>query len=72
MKKIYLECDCEFHKVEIEEFTIHKIPGSFISICIFEHKSMKTGKLYKKPKLLADVILNPKNSKHLKQIFKNE
>jgi len=69
---ITLYCDCPEHKVEIEEFTIGKIEGSFMSICIYNHWSGKTGKLFKKPKLLADVILNPEQTKLFKSAFKNE
>lgn len=67
---ITLYCGCEFHKIEIEEFTIDN--KSFLSICIYEHKSTNTGKLLKKPKLLADVVLHPDQVKFFKSAFKNE
>jgi hypothetical protein len=71
-KFLKLECGCKFHKIDIEEFTIEKIEGSFLSICIYEHKSKNTGKLFKKPKLLADVILHPEEVKIFKKEFIND
>ena len=68
-KLIKLECGCQFHRIDIEEFTIDKVEGSFLSFCIYEHKSGNTGKLYKKPKLLADVILHPEETKLFKREF---
>jgi len=70
-KKLWLECGCKFHKIEIEEFTIDKVEGSFISFCIYEHRSGKTGKLFKNRKLIADVVLHPKEAKFFKEAFKN-
>ena len=66
------ECGCQFHKIEIEEFTVDIAEGSFLSICIYEHKSRVTGKLLKKPKLLADVVLHPDETKNFKNHLKNE
>ncbi len=71
-KKLWIECGCKFHQIEIEEFTIDKVEGSFISFCIYEHRSGKTGKLFKKRKLLADVVLHPKETEFFKSAFKNE
>ena len=69
-KILKLECGCELHKVEIEEF---KVDGEkFIGISVYEHKSMNTGKLLKKPKLLGDVILHPDQAKKLKEWIKDE
>lgn len=68
---ITLICGCDFHEVEIEEYTLEKIPGNFISIRIYEYKSMKTGKIYKKSKLLGDVVLLPDQVELFKSIFKN-
>jgi len=70
-RKLIFECGCHFHKIEIEEFDITKF-GSFISMCIYEHRSGITGKLLKKPKLLADVMLHPEQVKMFKSAFKNE
>lgn len=69
---ITLFCDCEFHKLEIEEFIINKTEGTFLDFSIYEYKSTKTGKLYKKPKLLAYVVLSPEQVKLFKSAFKNE
>jgi hypothetical protein len=66
-----LECGCKFHKITVEEFTIDKIDGSFLSICIYEHKSGFTGKLFKKPKLLADVVLHPEETLKFKKCIKS-
>jgi hypothetical protein len=71
-RTISLICGCDFHKVEIEEFTIDKMEGSFLSICIYAHKSEYTGKLLKKPKLLADVVLHPDQTALFKSVFKND
>ncbi len=79
MKRLFnFECNCTFHKIEIEEFTLGVVPDfpsnpdSLMSICIYQHRSEKTGKLLKKPKLLADVVLDEKQVKFLKSAFKNE
>jgi len=69
-KPIKLTCGCDFHQIEVEEFTIKEEQGGFISICIYEHKSPHTGKLYKKPKLLADVLLQPEEVVRLKDYLK--
>ena len=69
-KSIKLTCGCDFHQIEVEEFTIKEEQGGFISICIYEHKSPHTGKLYKKPKLLADVLLHPEEVVRLKEYLK--
>ena len=69
-KLVYLTCDCDFHTIEVEEFSIEKIKGTFLSICIYEHRSGKTGKLYKHPHLQADVVLNPENTERFKQCLK--
>jgi hypothetical protein len=69
-KLLKLECGCQFHRIDIEEFTINNVKGSFLSICILEHKSGNTGKLLKKPKLIADVVLHPKETKLFKDTFK--
>jgi len=68
-KFLKLECGCKLHRIDIEEFTIKGAKGSFLSICIYEHKSGDTGKLLKKPKLLADVILHPKETELFKKEF---
>ena len=50
-------CDCGFHRLEITKDRPSKnFPHSTISIIITEHRSGHTGKLYKKPKLLGDVV----------------
>jgi hypothetical protein len=71
-RTINLFCDCAFHKLEIEEFTLGEIEGTFLSIRTYEHKSRYTGKLLKKPKLLADVILSPEQTKLFKGAFQKE
>ena len=65
-KIIKLECGCKFHQIIIEKFE------DTLFICIYEHKSMNTGKLLKKPKLLGDVVLYPEEMKILKEYLKNE
>jgi hypothetical protein len=64
---VKLTCGCEFHQLEVDEFIIKDERGSFISICLYQHKSLNTGKLYKKPKLLADVMLHPEEAIKLKE-----
>ena len=71
MNKLFtFYCDCKFHKIEIEEFTIEKEKDTLLSICIYQHKSFNTGKLLKKPKLLGDVVLDYEDTKKFKQILK--
>lgn len=61
-----LECGCEFHRIDVEEFTVEGIQGTFLAISIVDHKSRYSGKLYKKPRLLADVVLHPPQVEFLK------
>jgi len=70
-KSIKLECGCKFHLLEVDEWTSKGIDGSFMSLCIYEHKSGITGKLLKKPKLLADVLLHPEETELFKKKFLN-
>ena len=69
-KNLKLECNCEFHQVEIEHFDVHS--EDMLSICIYEHKSKITGKLLKKPILLGDVVLDKKQIERLKSFLKND
>jgi hypothetical protein len=71
IRTITLYCDCPEHKVEIEEFTVPKTEGEFLSIRIYNHRSGKTGKLFKKPILLGDVLLNSEQTKMFKEAFRN-
>jgi hypothetical protein len=66
---IKFECGCRFHQIEFDSFDVGG--QKCISICIYEHKSGKTGKLLKKPKLLADVMLHPEVAKSLIESIKN-
>jgi len=68
-KNLKLECNCEFHQIDIEQFDCHG--EDMLSICIYEHKSKNTGKLLKKPVLLSDVILDKKQTEQLKTFLKN-
>ena len=69
-KPIKLTCGCDFHQIEMEEFTIKNEQGTFLAISLFEHKSGKTGKLYKKPRPIGDVILHPEEVVRLKDYLK--
>jgi len=69
-KFIYFECDCigKCHQLEIEEFDIDK--DCYLSICMYKHRSDKTGKLLKNRQLIADIVLNPQNTERFKQCLK--
>ena len=69
-KKIILECGCTFHKIELEISKYKNI--NFLDISIYEHKSMQTGKSFKKTKLLADIALSQKDLIQLKKWINNE
>jgi hypothetical protein len=65
-----LECNCKLHQIEIEKMTFGKAI-TMLAICIYEHRSQKTGKLLKKRKLIGDVVLEEKDINLLKD-FLNE
>jgi len=67
---IKLSCDCGFHLIEFEK-TVFKDKDWFISVYIYQHKSFHTGKLLKKPKLLADVVLNKEVANSLIESLNN-
>jgi len=67
MKKKF-NCDCEFHQIGVDFSKV----GSFdiISIVIYEHRSGYTGKLYKKPKIMGDVVLLGKEAQKFLKFVK--
>lgn len=71
-RKFSCECSCEFCLITVEDEPLDK-KGSekILTIEIFEHRSGKTGKLYKKPKPKADIVLIGKErTKFIKQVKK--
>jgi len=63
-----LECGCKFHQIEFATF---ELGGELLmDILIYKNRSEQTGKLYKKPKLLADVTLQPETTKCLFESIK--
>ncbi|MHA1437962.1 MAG: hypothetical protein ACTSPD_10330 [Promethearchaeota archaeon] len=76
MKRIIkVECDCKLHEIKIEDNPIDTTPNAenCLAIAIYEHRSGNTGKILKRPKLLADVVLfGDERKKFLKQIRKIE
>jgi len=65
-----LECNCQFHQLEIEKMCFGK-DIIMLSICIYNHRSFQTGKILKKRKLIGDVVLAEKDINLLKE-FINE
>ena len=65
-----LVCNCSFHEIEIEKMTFGNVIN-MLSICIYNHRSFKTGKLLKKRILIGDVVLEEKDINLLKE-FINE
>ncbi len=61
-------CDCGFHQIEIDvdKSSIGK-KFDIISIAIYNNRSEQTGKFYKKPKLLGDVVLIREETKKFKK-----
>ena len=57
-----LKCSCHSHKIEIEHDKKFQIYQTFI----YNIYSPETGRKYKKPKLLGDVILTEEQFKTLK------
>lgn len=53
MKKFI--CHCEFHIIDCDTRPIKGI--DYIGLTIYQHKSMKTGKIFIKPKELGTVTL---------------
>lgn len=49
------KCDCCTHLLEITDFSVGKFKA--LSIAIFDIYSSKSGRKYKKPKSLADVVI---------------
>lgn len=66
---IKFECGCQFHQIEFNEFELGD--EKLIEIFIYEHRSGFTGKLYKKPKLLADVVLHQEEAAKFIESIKN-
>lgn len=58
MKKF--KCDCDFHIIDVDIEPTEGIP--YIGLTIYEHRSPKTGKLYKKPKEQGTVVLIDKEA----------
>ncbi len=54
-------CHCNFHIIKVDTRPLNK--EAYISIDVFEHKSMNTGKLLKKPKCLGGIVLIGKEAK---------
>jgi len=64
-----LICGCNFHQIEFATF---ELCGELLmDVLIYKHRSEQTGKLYKNPKLLADVTLQPKDTKQLIDCIKS-
>lgn len=69
---VKFRCDCGMHILEIS-FTKPNKKYSFIDMWfgIYDIYSPKTGKKYKKPKLIADtIIMNNKYPKELTKLLK--
>ena len=62
------KCDCSFHIIEIDKKAIKGI--SYIGMTIYNHRSEKTGKLYKKPIELGTVVLIDKEAKKFRKYMR--
>jgi len=67
------ECGCHYHNVTFTYYKDKTIPQFHsLFICIYEHRSKKTGKLLKRPKLQGDMVISGKKdiSKLIKGLTK--
>jgi len=69
------KCDCKLHIMTVDKRPLTFIDGSkedYIGFTIYEHRSGKTGKKYKKPRELGTVVLIAEEAKKFKKWIKNE
>lgn len=66
-KSKVFKCNCQIHSIEVDTTPINNI--EYIGLAIYEYRSTKTGKIYKKPRELGTVCLIGKEAIKFKKLI---
>jgi len=61
------KCDCGFHLLEIDIRPLKGMKEDYIGLTIYNHRSEKTGKYFKKPVEIGTVILIAEEARKFKK-----
>lgn len=70
-KNLKLECTCKFHQIVVDYDCFSRFLSRLFGIYIYKHRSVKTGQVLKKPKLIGDVVITDNQMNKIQTFINN-